>query len=134
MKQARILLAGAMLAGMTLSQSGANAAAIVAYPGNQAAPYHPTAIQTGGTLNFIQLDPLAAHNVAASKTDNKPRSWCGVGKPFPANACPVFYSGNPVGAGTTDTVDGVPALSAGSYDFVCVLHAGQGQKGTLTVL
>jgi plastocyanin len=133
-KITRLALAGALLAGLTLGQSGAHSAALVAFPGNQEAPYHPTAVVAGNDLNYIQLDPLVSHNVVAEDTDNKPRPWCGSGKPYPANACPIFYSGAPVGAGTVATVQGVSSLAPGTYEFYCAPHKGRGQIGTLTVV
>ncbi|MFP5224881.1 MAG: hypothetical protein ACLGH3_04910 [Actinomycetota bacterium] len=134
MKITRLALVGALFAGLALGQSGAQSAALVAFPGNGEAPYHPTAVVSGNDLTFVQLDPVAAHNVVASKTDNKARAWCGSGKPFAASACPLFYSGAPVEAGAVQTVTGVSNLAAGSYEFYCSLHKGRGQIGTLTVV
>jgi plastocyanin len=89
-------------------------------------------VPKGQSLTFVNVDPASYnHNFVAydaffAGTATKP-FWC-VG--YPAARCPRFWS-RIIANGSTTPVEGVPALAAGQYTFVCSLH--ETMKGTLVV-
>lgn len=135
MLKARLMLAGAMLAGLSLSQTGAHAAVIAAVPGNSSAPYLPTAAPAGTALTYANLDPLQPHNVVSVAQGKVTRSYC-TATQTTQGTCPLFATGKTtagIAFGGTAPIVGSGSLPAGSYEFFCGLHPGV-QRGTLTVV
>lgn len=129
----KMMLAGGLMGAMALAGSPAHASMIVAVPGAALAGYGvPAAATKAGTaVTFINLDPVAEHNVISVQTDNVKRAWCSVATAS-AGKCPLFNSGGTIAAGETDVVDGTAALPAGSYTYYCQPHSST-MKGTLVV-
>lgn len=117
----KLMIAGALTAGIALAGTPSHAAAIVALPGAGVSPAGypaPAAATAAGTaVTFVNLDPLAAHDVVS--VAKKPNTQL-----------PLFKSAL-INAGETATVTGTAALRAGDYDFYCSLHPNM--TGTLTV-
>lgn len=135
----KLMIAGALAAGMAMAGSPAHAAVIVSGPAAQVhGVYGQSAIAAGTEATYINLDPLATHNVISDATKKAgtgdPRlSYCGTGKNF-ANtdaSCPLFWSGAVIPAGETSAITGTARLAAGTYAFHCEPHGNM--KGTLTV-
>lgn len=130
----KLMIAGALAAGMALAGTPSHAAVIVATPGVQThGVYGQSVVPTGTEVTYINIDALGQHNVVSDAT-KAGAAWCGTGKPFPNTnaACPVFYSGATIAAGETSAVSGTAGLAAGTYTFYCQPHPNM--KGTLTVV
>lgn len=128
----KMILAGAALAATALGTTTSHAAAIVALPGNANVQYLDSAVPAGTLVTVVSLDPTVGHTVYSTIKDKKPRAWCGPGKPFSADSCPLFYSAK-VEVGDSAPVTGTDKLVPGDYGFYCSLHPAS-QKGTLHVL
>jgi plastocyanin len=120
----KILVALAVLVGLALGPGvEAAPAAVVAaagltfVPGGPGVPA-PLLLSRGGSLQFVNLDPLGWHQIASTEYDE--------------NGEPIFGSTRFIGMGMTTEVRGVEALVPGVYSFVCPIHYGMG--GTLTVV
>ena len=90
---------------------------VVAGPGAASTGYVTPAVfaPAGGKLSFTNLD-VVQHDVTSTEKGPDGR--------------PLFHS-KLVGLGEAADVEGVSALSAGSYDFFCSVHPGM--RGTLLV-
>lgn len=116
----KLMVAAALAGSMALAATPSHAAVIVAAPGagvNPAGYPQPASVTTAGVeVTFVNLDPLAEHNVVS------------VAKK--ANGQPLFKS-DFAKAGETATVEGTATLAPGNYAYFCQPHPNM--KGTLTV-
>lgn len=118
----KIMIAAALAGGMALAGTPSHAAAIVAGPGAFAAGYpQPVAVTRAGTeVTFVNLDPLAEHNVVSVEK-----------KLVNGKLVPLFQSAM-VAAGETAAVTGTATIAPGTYNFFCAPHPGS-MKGQLIV-
>lgn len=78
----------------------------------------PVQIEQGTPLEFINLDPLGAHNVVSFDLDE--------------HGEPLFYA-PPINSNEGVAVDGVEELAPGSYGFWCSVHGVDLMSGSLVV-
>lgn len=118
----KLMIATALAGGMALAGTPSHAAVIVAGPGAAVSPAgypQAAAVTRAGTeVTFVNLDPLAAHNVVAIAKK-------------PGTNQPLFKS-TLIAAGETAAVTGTGALAPGDYAYKCDPHPNM--TGTLKVV
>lgn len=124
--KSKLVLASALAFGIGLAGAPSHAGTqpIVAFPGSfQTSTFGVLDVEStkGTDVTFVNLDPLAAHNVKSVATDNVKRTWCTNAQAL-AGKCEKFYSGASIEALEQDIVDGVKALPVGTYAFYCEPH------------
>lgn len=115
-----------LVLGAALSPVRAPAAApvtvvsVVAYqylPGDSDPASH-LEVEQGAQLTLANLDALGAHNlVSIDVVDERP-----------------LFESDPINTGATTEVYGVPALTPGTYAFMCTVHGYDAMHGSLQVV
>jgi plastocyanin len=116
----KLMIAGALAAATAFATAPSQASVIVAGPGAATPgvgyPVPVAVTQAGTEVTFVNLDPLAQHDVVsvAKKSNGQPK-----------------FKSALVNAGETSAVVGTATLTVGDYDYFCSLHPTM--TGTLTV-